>query len=313
MAFSQSLREGRTRESALDAALEFFTHSSQWAMASSSLSLQNLFGVEGKVVVITGGGRGIGKMIADGFVQNGAKVYIASRNLTNLTNTAAELNTKGPGKCIFIQADLSTEAACKALAIEIAKHESRVDVLVNNSGNGWGGELENHPDAVWNKLLAINLKAPFFLTVALLPLLDTAANSTDGGARVINIGSIAGLRPQPIASTGYDTSKAALHHMTRVLAAKLARRPNGGHILVNAIAPGLVPSQMSMGLVKVFRKSFEEIAAFGIPLEQYGHAHDTAGLAIFLASRASGWVTGEVVTLDGGTTNATETVMGSKL
>uniref|UniRef100_K3WUF1 Uncharacterized protein n=1 Tax=Globisporangium ultimum (strain ATCC 200006 / CBS 805.95 / DAOM BR144) TaxID=431595 RepID=K3WUF1_GLOUD len=277
----------------------------------AALSLENLFSVQGKVVVVTGGGRGIGKMIADGFVQNGAKVYIASRDLKACEATAAELNAKGPGKCIAIQADLSTESACKALAAEIAEHETRVDVLVNNSGAAWGGNLNNHGERSWERVLSVNLKAPFFLTVALLPLLDTAATS-EGGARVINIGSIGGLRPQEIYTIAYDTSKAGIHHLTRVLAAKLARRPNGGHILVNAIAPGLVPSKMSNGIAYELKSTFDKLAT-RIPLEKYGHPHDMAALALFLASKGSGWITGEVIASDGGHAYATETVMGAKL
>uniref|UniRef100_K3WUF0 Uncharacterized protein n=1 Tax=Globisporangium ultimum (strain ATCC 200006 / CBS 805.95 / DAOM BR144) TaxID=431595 RepID=K3WUF0_GLOUD len=277
----------------------------------SSLSIKDLFGVQGKVVVITGGGRGIGKMMAEGFVQNGAKVYIASRDLKACESTAAELNAMGPGSCVGLQADLTSEVGNKALAAEIAKHETRVDVLINNSGVAWGGDLNNHPEKAWDKVLAVNVKSPFFLTVALLPLLDVAAKSA-GGARVINIGSVAGLRPQSIDATAYDTSKAAIHHLTRVLAAKLARRPNGGHILVNAIAPGLVPSKMSKGISVVTSSSYDDLAK-GIPLEKFGYAHDMAGLAIFLASRGSGWITGEVITSDGGQIYATETVMGSKL
>ncbi|TYZ58314.1 hypothetical protein PybrP1_006302 [[Pythium] brassicae (nom. inval.)] len=203
------------------------------------------------------------------------------------------------------------KAGNKALAAEIAKHETRVDVLINNSGVSWGGDLQHHPEKAWDRVLNVNVKSPFFLTVALLPLLDAAATSSDA-ARVINVGSIAGLRPQSIDTMAYDTSKAAIHHLTRVLAAKLARRPNGGHILVNAIAPGLVPSKMSQGISLVTDQSFDELASI-LPLERFGRDHDMAGLAIFLASKASGWISGEVVASDGGHVYATETAMGSKL
>ncbi|TYZ58571.1 hypothetical protein PybrP1_009951, partial [[Pythium] brassicae (nom. inval.)] len=225
--------------------------------------------------------------------------------------TAAELNAKGPGSCVAVQADLSTEAGCKALAAEIAKHETRVDVLINNSGVAWGGDFQNHGEKSWARVLDLNVKAPFFLTVALLPLLDAAATSSDA-ARVINIGSTAGLRPQPISTFAYDTSKAAIHHLTRVLAAKLARRPNGGHILVNAIAPGLVPSKMSKGITFALQASFSELSK-AIPLARVGETQDFAGLAIFLASKASGWISGEVIASDGGHTYATEASMGPKL
>ncbi|GMF25111.1 unnamed protein product [Phytophthora lilii] len=164
----------------------------------------------------------------------------------------------------------------------------------------------------WNKVLALNVTSPFHLTRYLLPLLDVAATSPDA-ARVINVGSIAGLMPQMINTIAYDTSKAAVHHMTRVLAAKLARRPNGGHILVNAIAPGLVPSKMSKGIAYVTGKSFKEMEQF-LPVERVGQDSDMAGLAIFLASKASGWITGMVIACDGGEIGAAETGVGpSKL
>ncbi|RLN84891.1 hypothetical protein BBJ28_00026466 [Nothophytophthora sp. Chile5] len=261
----------------------------------SALSLSKLFSVQGKVVVITGGGRGIGKMIADGFVQNGAKVYIASRRLEACEITAEELNAKGPGHCF-------------PLADEIAKKESRVDVLINNSGVTWGGDFDHHPEAAWNKVLSVNVTSPFHLTHHMLPLLDEAAVSSDG-ARVINMGSMAGLVPQRIDTIAYDTSKAAVHHMTRGLAAKLARRPNGGHILVNAIAPGVVPSKMSKGIAVASGRPMDDLTN-EIPLQRFGDDADMAGLAIFLASRASGWITGTVISSDGGQIHAAETGAG---
>ncbi|KAG7380268.1 hypothetical protein PHYPSEUDO_007578 [Phytophthora pseudosyringae] len=279
----------------------------------SSLSLDRLFDVKDKVVVVTGGGRGIGKMMADGFVQNGAKVYIASRNLQACQATAEELNAKGPGTCFALQADLVSEEACKKLAEEIAERETRVDVLINNSGVGWGGDVNHHPEKAWTKVLAVNVTSPFHLTRYLLPLLDAAAATRPDAARVINVGSIAGLMPQMIDTIAYDTSKAAVHHLTRVLAAKLARRPNGGHILVNAIAPGLVPSKMSRGIAHVTGKSFQEMQQL-LPVQRLGQDSDMAGVALFLASRASGWVTGVVIVCDGGEIGAAETGVGpSKL
>ncbi|EGZ29640.1 hypothetical protein PHYSODRAFT_252686 [Phytophthora sojae] len=280
--------------------------------AMSPLQLQQLFDVKDKVVVITGGGRGIGKMMADGFVQNGAKVYIASRSLKACEETAEELNAKGPGKCIPLQANLLSEAGCKELADEIAKRESKVDVLINNSGVSWGGNFEQHHEAAWNKVLTVNVTSPFHLTKFLLPLLDAAATSSDA-ARVINVGSVAGLMPQQIDTIAYDTSKAAIHHMTRGLAAKLARRPNGGHILVNAIAPGLVPSKMSQGISVVTGLAMDDLAT-GIPIQRFGLDSDMAGLAIFLSSKASGWITGMVIASDGGQVYTMETGVGpSKL
>lgn len=274
----------------------------------SSLNLTSLFNVKGKVVIVTGGGRGIGKMIADGFVQNGAKVYIASRTLDACQATADELNVKGPGQCIALQADLSGEAACQAFADEIIKRESRLDVLINNSGVGVEIPVEITPETAWNEVLSVNVTSPFLLTRFLLPLLDVAATSPDG-ARVINIGSIAGFMPQKINTLVYDTSKAAVHHMTRALAAKLARRPNGGHILVNAIAPGLVPSKMGEGIAYITGKPYEQISK-EVPTERMGEDSDLAGLAIFLASKASGWISGQVIACDGGMVGAAETGVG---
>ncbi|KAJ0398211.1 hypothetical protein P43SY_006343 [Pythium insidiosum] len=276
-----------------------------------ALQLNDLFSVAGKVVVITGGGRGIGKMMAEGFVKNHATVYIASRSLAACEETAKELNALGAGKCIPLQANLSSEEGCKAFADELAKREKKVDVLINNSGVVWGGDIDNHPGHAWDRVLNVNVKSPFFLTRDLLPLLDEAAKTEDG-ARVINVGSIAGFMPQNIPALAYDTSKAAVHHLTRVLAAKLARRPNGGHILVNAIAPGLVPTKMTEGIALVTGSSMDDLAQF-IPLQRYGHAHDMAGLAIFLSSRASSWITGMVICSDGGQIGAVEAVVGSKL
>ncbi|RLN93042.1 hypothetical protein BBJ28_00015247 [Nothophytophthora sp. Chile5] len=273
----------------------------------SSLNLSKLFDVQGKVVVITGGGRGIGKMMADGFVQNGATVYIASRNLKACEATAKELNAKGPGKCVPLQANLLSEAGCKALADEIAKKESRLDVARSTCQSPFSPGFFAH--TAWNKVLTVNVTSPFHLTRYLLPLLDEAATSSDA-ARVINIGSVAGLMPQQIQTMAYDTSKAAIHHMTRILAAKLARRPNGGHILVNAIAPGLVPSKLSMGIALVTGKSFDELQK-EIPIQRYGSDVDMAGLAIFLASKASGWITGMVIASDGGQVYTMETGVGA--
>ncbi|CEG42261.1 short chain dehydrogenase reductase family protein [Plasmopara halstedii] len=276
------------------------------------MRVAELFDVKDKVIVVTGGGRGIGKMIADGFVQNGAKVYIASRNLEVCQATAKELNNKGPGHCIALKVDLMSEDECKAFADEILKRESRLDVLINNSGDGADTPVENTPAKVWEETFALNVTSAYLLTRLLLPLLDAAAIKSDA-ARVINVGSIGGLVPQKINTMVYDSSKAALHHLTRVLAAKLARRPNGGHILVNAVALGYVPSRLSEGVAYVTGNTLEGLSE-SIPIERMGTAPDMAGLAIFLASKASGWITGQIITSDGGMVGAAEIGVGkSKL
>lgn len=276
------------------------------------MNAAELFNVKDKVVVVTGGGRGIGRMIADGFVQNGAKVYIASRKLEACQATAKELNAKGPGRCIALKVNLTSEEECKAFANEIIKRESRLDVLINNSGDGFESPVESTPASIWEKTFALNVTSAYLLTRFLLPLLDVAAVTSEG-ARVINVGSVGGLVPQKINVMVYDSSKAALHHLTRVLAAKLARRPNGGHILVNAVALGYVPTRLAEGIAHVTGMSFHNISQT-IPLERMGDSSDMAGLTIFLASKASGWITGQVITSDGGTIGAAEIGVGpSKL
>uniref|UniRef100_A0AAV1UNE5 Uncharacterized protein n=1 Tax=Peronospora matthiolae TaxID=2874970 RepID=A0AAV1UNE5_9STRA len=279
---------------------------------TGTLNGAELFNVKNKVVLVTGGGRGIGKMIANGFVQNGAKVYIASRNLEVCQATAKELSATGPGVCIALQVDLTSELECQALANEIINRESCLDVLVNNSGDGANTPVENTPASAWSETFALNVTSAYLLTRFLLPILDVAATSPDA-ARVINVGSIGGLMPQKINTMVYDSSKAALHHMTRVLAAKLARRPNGGHILVNAIAPGYVPSRLTEGVAYLTGKHFEQMSE-AIPIGRMGDSADMAGLAIFLASKASGWISGQVITSDGGMVGAAEAGVGpSKL
>eukprot|EP00644_Phytophthora_capsici_P013433 jgi/Phyca11/8576/fgenesh1_pm.PHYCAscaffold_29_\ len=240
--------------------------------------------------------------------KNGAKVYIASRTFDACKATADELNAKGPGQCIPLQADLSSEKACQAFAETIAQHESHVDVLINNSAIGLETPVETTSGTAWNETLSLNVTSTYLLTRFLLPLLDAAATSPDG-ARVINIGSIGGFMPQKISTIAYDTSKAAVHHMTRVLAAKLARRPNGGHILVNAIAPGVIPTKMTEGIPYVTGKSFEKLKE-EVPTERLGEDADMAGLAIFLSSKASGWISGQVITCDGGMVGTAETGVG---
>ncbi|RHY68989.1 hypothetical protein DYB38_008573 [Aphanomyces astaci] len=188
------------------------------------MDINTLFGVKDQVVLITGGSRGIGKMMAEGFVRNGAKVYISARSDSVCNETAAELNAM----------DVSTVEGCQRLAKALGEHESKLHVLINNSGVAWGGGFDAHSAKAWSKVMDLNVTSPFFLTKFLLPLLQTHA-------RVIMVGSIAGLQPQDLGTLAYDTSKAAIHHLTRVLAVQLAPR----QITVNCIAPGLVPTKMS--------------------------------------------------------------------
>ena len=253
--------------------------------------MDDLFSVEGKTAVVTGGSRGIGLMIARGLVEGGARVYISSRKSEVCERVAAELSEVG--ECVALPADLSGEAACRRLSAAVREREQAVQVLVNNAGATWGAPLEEYPGAAWDKLLELNLKAPFFLTRAMLPLLEAGAGPGDP-ARVINVGSIDGLRVPPMPTYAYSASKAGLHHLTRVLARELG--PRG--VTVNAIAPGPFESKM---MAETLRRFGDEIAA-AAPLGRIGRPEDMAGAALYLASRAGAYVTGAVLPVDGGIT-----------
>jgi NAD(P)-dependent dehydrogenase (short-subunit alcohol dehydrogenase family) len=248
-----------------------------------------LFSVKGKVAVVTGGSRGIGLMIARGFVEGGAKVYVSARKAEACDAAAKELSASGT--CISIPADVGTEAGCRALADEIAKRESALHVLFNNAGANWGAPLAEYPDSGFDKVLATNLKGVFHLTRFMIPLLEKAA-SDDDPARVINIGSIDGLQAPMLETYAYSSSKAAVHHLTRVLAHKLAAQ----RITVNAIAPGPFESKMMAETLQRFGDSIRA----SCPLGRIGRPEDMAGTAIFLASRAGSYLTGAVIPVDGG-------------
>lgn len=252
--------------------------------------MQDLFSVAGKVALVTGGSRGIGLMIARGYVEAGAKVYISSRKAEVCEQVARELSARGT--CVALPADCSTEAGCRGLAEALAAREPALHVLVNNAGANWGAPLAEYPDAAWDKVLALNVKAVFHLTRACLPLLEAAARPGDP-ARVINIGSIDGLQAPVLETYAYSSSKAAVHHLTRVLAHRLAPR-----ITVNAVAPGPFESKM---MAETLRKFRDAIVA-SCPLGRIGEPEDMAGVAIYLASRAGAYLTGAVIPVDGGIT-----------
>ena len=253
--------------------------------------MKDLFSIEGKVALVTGGSRGIGLMIARGYVENGATVYISSRKKDVCDQAAAELSKYGV--CHSLPADLASEAECQRLAAELAARAPRLHMLVNNAGANWGAPLEEYPDDAWNKLLALNLKSVFFLTRACLPQLEAAA-TPDDPARVINTGSVDGLRVPLLHTYAYSSSKAAVHHLTRVLAVELAPK----HITVNAIAPGPFESKM---MAETLRRFGDAIKA-SCPLGRIGTPEDMAGVAIYLASRAGAYLTGTVIPVDGGIT-----------
>jgi NAD(P)-dependent dehydrogenase (short-subunit alcohol dehydrogenase family) len=252
------------------------------------MSSSDLFSIAGKTALVTGGTRGIGKMIAEGFVEAGATVYISSRKADACAEVAAELSAKGT--CIGIPADLSTEEGCRGLADEMTSRLERLDILVNNAGATWGTPLAEFGEAQFEKVLALNVKGVFHLTKFLVPLLQ-ASGTADEPARVINIGSIDGIAVPLLETYAYSSSKAAVHQLTRHLAKRLAPA-----ITVNAVAPGPFPSKMMAATLDAFG---EQIAA-NAPLKRIGRPDDMAGAAIYLSSRAGAYLTGAIIPVDGG-------------
>ena len=253
--------------------------------------MTGLFSLDGKVAVVTGGGRGIGVMIARGLLQAGAaKVYLAARKEAELESVVAELSPLGAVE--GIPADLGTAEGVQALADAVAAREDAVHVLFNNAGAAWGAPFGEFPESGFDKVFDVNVKGVFLLTRALVPLLEAAATEQDP-ARVINTGSIDGFFVPEVGrdNFSYSASKAAVHMLTRHLSGELAPK-----ILVNAIAPGLFPSKMT----KVLMSAGEEAVGAALPLKRVGQPDDMAGIAVFLASRASSYITGTVIAVDGG-------------
>src|ERR1700733_3258515 len=238
------------------------------------MTASDLFDIAGKTALVTGGSRGIGKMIAEGFVGAGVRVYISSRKAEVCTDVAAELSRTGT--CAAIPADLSTEDGCRRLADELAAREDSLDILVNNAGATWGTPLEDFDEAAFERVLALNVKGVFHLTRFLVPLLEKAG-TVEEPARVINIGSIDGIGVPQLETYAYSASKAAVHQLTRHLAKRLAPT-----ITVNAIAPGPVQTKMMAATLDAFG---EQIAA-AAPLKRIGRPDDMAGASIYLSSRA---------------------------
>ena len=269
--------------------------------AAATAAAAGLFSVRGLRVLVTGGGRGIGRMIAEGFVRGGADVVIASRSAEVTARAAAEMSSSAGasgGSCTALAAaDLSTPEGCAALAAAASAHApwgGALDVLVNNAGAAWGAPMETFPAAAWAKVMDLNVRAPFLLTAALRGALARGAAGRSGApGRVIMIGSVTGVQAQPFPTYAYDTSKAALHALTRKLAAELAPAAT-----VNALAPGFVPTRMSRGLA-AYAVTEADLAA-AIPMRRQGDADDMAGAALFLASRAGAWITGHILVVDGG-------------
>lgn len=248
--------------------------------------MENLFSVAGKSVLISGGSRGIGAMLAEGFVKAGAKVFISARKPAELHQRCEQLQKMGD--CTAIVADLSSQQGVEQLASELAALSPSLDILINNAGASWGESIDDFPESGWDKVMDLNLKSIFFLSQKLLPMLTRAASESQPG-RIINIASVYGLVHSTLKTYSYSASKAAVIQLTRQLAADLASR----HINVNAIAPGYFPSNMTAALD-------DQSLVAEIPLQRMGSGDDIAGTAIFLSAPASNYMTGSTLILDGG-------------
>jgi len=253
--------------------------------------MKDIFSLKGRVALVTGGSRGIGAMIVQGFLEHGcSRVYITARKAAQCDEAAKQLSQYG--ECISIPGDVSTLDGIQTLAAAIAEREPRLDILVNNAGAAWGAEFDTFPESGWDKVVDLNLKTPFFLTQALVPQLRAAA-ATGHLAKVINIASIDGISINEMETYSYAGSKAGLIHMTKRMALRLIK----DHIGVTAIAPGAFASEMN----KVARDHADAISKM-IPAGRVGTAEDMAGAAIYLASRAGDYVVGSTIIVDGGVT-----------
>ncbi len=253
--------------------------------------MQNLFDISGKTAVVTGGSSGIGAMMAKGLLINGAKVYITARKAERLEAMTKDLSQYGT--CIAIPGDMSKVEGIEAFVNEVAKHENSIDILINNAGANWAAPLEHFPEKGWDKVMDINIKSIFFATQKFIPLLK-AAGTADTPACVINIASINGIRNSGMPTYAYSASKSGVIHLTEHLATDLA----SSNININAIAPGLFPSDMTKQIVE--NDGMANAALKQIPRGRMGQPEDIAGTAIYLCSRASAWMTGKTIVLDGG-------------
>ncbi|MGQ2978224.1 MAG: SDR family oxidoreductase [Polaromonas sp.] len=253
--------------------------------------MNDLFSLQGRTALITGGSRGIGRMIAAGFLAQGARVYISARKAAACDQTAKELASQG--HCVSLPADVSTPEGIASLVAAYSKHENQLDILVNNAGAAWGAPFDDFPENGWDKVVDLNLKTPFFLTQALAPQLRQAAAQRP--AKVINIASIDGISVNPMETYSYAASKAGLIQLTRRMALRLIQ----DNIVVTAIAPGAFASDMN----KDARDHGDAVAA-RVPAGRVGEDADMAGAAIYLASRAGDYVVGSTLVVDGGVTHA---------
>jgi NAD(P)-dependent dehydrogenase (short-subunit alcohol dehydrogenase family) len=255
------------------------------------MDIQKLFGLDGRIALVTGGSRGIGAMIVEGYLAAGcARIYISARKAAQIEAAVADFNSRYPGKVIGLPIDLSTVEGCRALAKELEAREERLDILVNNAGAAWGEPFEGFPEAGWDKVMDLNVKSPFFLTQALYPLLK-AGGAGGQPAKVINIGSIDGQRLNPWETYSYHASKSAILYLTKRLAARLIH----DNIIVTAIAPGAFQSEMNKAA-----RDHGDVVAKSIPARRIGVPEDMAAAAIYLAAPSGNYVIGDTITVDGG-------------
>lgn len=250
--------------------------------------MKDLFSLEGRTALVTGGSRGIGRMIAQGFLEQGAKVYITARKAPACDQAAEELSKYGT--CVSLPHDLSTVSGCEALAAELGTLEKKLDILVNNAGAAWGAEFAEYPESGWDKTMDLNVKSLFFMTQKVHGLMKAAA-SADNPGKVINIASIDGIKINPWETYAYQASKAAVIHLTRRMAARLIK----DNICVSGIAPGAFASDMNRAA-----RDAEDAVGKMIPAKRIGRDSDMAGAAVFLASRAGDYVVGDTLAVDGG-------------
>lgn len=253
------------------------------------MKIEELFSVKGKTALVTGGSRGIGYMIAKALVENGVKVYITARKVDACDAAAQALSQFG--ECVSVPGDLSSMAEIERLAQYLSQQEDQLDVLVNNAGATWGAPFTDFPEEGWDKVMNVNVKPVFFLTQKLHGLLK-ASGSHDDPARVLNIASIDGLHVSSLETYSYAASKAAVVHLTKMMAKFLAPK----HINVNAIAPGPFESKM---MAATLAAAGDAIKA-AVPRKRIGVPEDMAGVALYLSSRAGAYVTGEIIAVDGG-------------
>ncbi|KAI9888201.1 MAG: hypothetical protein M1820_010245 [Bogoriella megaspora] len=255
------------------------------------MDVSTLFDVKDKIVLVTGGAKGIGRMISEGFIANGAKVYISSRDEKACEEACKELNALGKGKAYSIPADFYKEEDVKRLAEEYGRRESKLHILVNNSGSNWGAPYDEYPESAWTRVLTLNLHRVFTITQMMTKYLEAAQTKDDPG-RIINIGSIDALRVPALETFAYSASKAGLHHLSRTLANHLGQR----NITSNALACGPFESKMMAATLRQYRDVIEG----SIPLGRIGSPQDVAGACLFLASKAGSFVNGATIALDGG-------------